>query len=67
MSTITAQELLKNHAPINFPQTLESNVENGLFVEFTNISTGKVVNGTEEYPVGYESNTWDISSFKNNN
>lgn len=67
MSTITAKELLKNHNSIKFPQTLESNVEHGLFVEFTNISTGKVVNGTEDYPIGYESATWDISSFKNNN
>lgn len=67
MSTITAKELVTNHTPIKFPQTLESSVENGLFVEFTNISTGKVVNGTEEYPIGYESNTWDISSFKNKN
>jgi hypothetical protein len=67
MKAVTAKELLEKNITESYPQTLESKVEKGLVVEFTNAYTGKVVSGVDGYPVGYESNSWDISSFKQSN
>lgn len=51
--------------PTEFPIVLQSKVEDKLLVKFTSPNEGVVILGTDEYPIGYESNTWEIETFKN--
>lgn len=64
---LTASDLIKSLdiTPTDFPIVLQSKVEDNLLVKFTSPNEGVVLQGTDTYPVGYTSNTWEIETFKN--
>lgn len=68
MSIVLTAAALINSLDITqteFPIILQSKVEDRLLVKFTSPNEGVVISGTDTYPIGYESTTWEIETFKN--